>query len=163
MNKIILTIFTMVVIPVLGSVNAETNSQQQSAYFYSFEPEKCFMSFDGFGKINECYRGVISVAVNNPKSVNVSLISELGVWQIALSKGDSIQPQINRILIRSLEGKRISHYSRNDNEIIKGACSSIRIKKNTSGNCSIKLSDGRQIVLKFETDNLRRINENQIR
>ncbi len=159
--KLKLAAFTSILLNLLFVANAQSDIQRLTAYFYVFEPNTCLMSFDNYNSTNDCSVGVISVALDDASSVNVSLISKLGSWQLMLSEGNTSQPQIEVIAIRSIEdtanidAKPKFLFTRNNGDIIRGTCSSIKIMQRTSGNCEIILRDSRKIQMKFETNNLR--------
>lgn len=159
--KLKLAALTSIMLNLLFATNAQSDIQRLTAYFYVFEPNTCLMSFDNYNSTNNCSLGIISVAVDDASSVNVSLMSKLGAWQLMLSEGDTSQPQIEVIAIRSIEdagdadAKPKFLFTRNNGDLLRGTCSSIKITQRTSGNCEILLKDGRKIRMKFETDNLK--------
>ncbi|WLT40623.1 hypothetical protein NON20_25660 (plasmid) [Synechocystis sp. B12] len=103
--------------------NAQSNIEKATAYFYQFKTNSCLMSFDGYGSTNDCSNGIISIAVDDTSSVNVSLISKLGAWQLVLSEGDTSQPRIEVIVIRSTENintKQQIAFTKDDGDIVRG-------------------------------------------
>lgn len=159
--KMKLVIFTSIFLNLLFAAKAKSDVQNVKAYFYEFKPSTCLISLNSSTSTSDCSHGIISVAKDDSSSVNISLISERSMWQLVLSEGDTSQPKIGVIAVYSIENLKGPNVKpqflldRDNGDIIRGTCSSIKIMKKTSGNCEVLLKGGNTIQIKFETNNLK--------
>ena len=148
----------LLIIPLAMPGSSLSAPRYVEARFFEFRPSKCRISFSGQPD-SSCSQGVISVAANNASSVNISVFSEIGLWQLVVSDGDSALPSINAILIRlskSLEQREPDpDFYYDTASIAKGSCTPIFIGPRTSIRCKASMTDGKRLDVSFETDNLR--------
>jgi len=145
--------------PAIAPGNAKADPEFVTAYFYEFKPERCSVSLDGYGA-SICDAGAITVAANDRNSVNIHLIGKLGQWQLMISNGREFVPQVDAVIIRTVEHATSDYpvpdfyFQRGADGIIQGNCSPIPLTPQTSARCIVKLFDGRSLEVSFKTNNL---------
>ena len=138
---------------------AKAGTKFVNAHFYAFKPTACRMALDHYGA-GSCDAGAVSVAADNPDSLNLHLRGPLGQWQVLIKKSTSATPRVDLVMIRSTksmarrQAKPDYFFTRKDGEIALGTCSPIPLKKESSGRCLVRLKDGRSLEMSFSTDNL---------
>lgn len=149
----------MFVAPPITPGNAAAGPEFVDAYFYEFKPERCSVKLDNYGS-SSCDVGAITVAANDKSSVNIHLIGKLGQWQLMISDGRGFAPQVDAVIIRTVEHATSDYpvpdffFQRGDKGIVEGSCSPIPITPQTSARCIVKLYDGRSLEISFKTNNL---------
>lgn len=128
------------------------------ARFFEFRPLKCNVSFSGQPS-SSCSQGIISVAADNPSSVNISVFSKIGLWQLVVSDGDTAMPSVEAVLVRlnrNLEQREPEpDYYYDANSIVRGSCTPIFIAPRTNVRCKAIMSDGKTLDISFETNSLK--------
>lgn len=138
---------------------ARAGTQFVNAHFYAFKPTSCRVALDHYGA-SSCDAGAVSVAADNPDSVNLHMRGRLGQWQMLIKEATSATPRVDLVMIRSTasmarrQAKPDYFFTRKDGEIAQGTCSPIPLKKESRGRCIVRLKDGRALEMSFSTDNL---------
>jgi hypothetical protein len=141
------------------STAAWAGTKVVKAQFYEFKPTACRMALDHYGA-SRCDRGAVSVAADNPDSVNLHMRGNLGQWQVVIKEATSSTPRVDLVMIRSTENmaRRLAKpdyfFTRKKGEIAQGTCSPISLNKESHGRCTVRLKDGRSLEMSFSTDNL---------
>ncbi|WP_216903801.1 hypothetical protein [Synechococcus sp. CCY 9618] len=141
------------------STAARADTKFVNAHFYAFTPTACRMALDQYGA-SSCDAGAVSVAADNPDSVNLHMHGKLGQWQLLIKEATSTRPRVDLVVIRSSESiaknqaKPDYFFTRSKGEITKGNCSPIPLKKESRGRCTVRLKDGRSLEMSFSTHNL---------
>ncbi len=141
------------------STAAQAGTTFVNAHFYEFKPTACRMALDHYGE-SSCDRGAVSVAADNPDSVNLHMRGKLGQWQVVIKEATSATPRVDLVMIRSTanmasrQAKPDYFFTRKNGEIAQGTCSPLSLNKESRGRCTVRLKDGRSLEMSFSTDNL---------